>query len=56
MANVNRIIAEVVEMIIGEQKGQRNEEWYDDECKEAARLNNIAKQTIINRYTKKKQG
>jgi hypothetical protein len=38
-----------MEDITGEKKNHRIEEWYDDKCKEAVRLKNKARQTVLNR-------
>jgi hypothetical protein len=42
----------VAEEIISEKKNQRNEEWCDEEHEDIVRLKNIARQIMINRYTR----
>jgi hypothetical protein len=37
--------------MIGEKKEQRNEEWYDDKCRETIQKEECCK-TMINRYTR----
>jgi hypothetical protein len=48
-------ILETAEVEIGEQRKERNEDWYDEECQIAMKAKNDARKKCLNKETRKKR-
>ena len=53
MDNIRKVILEVAKEEIGEQRKERNQDWYDEECQAAMKGKNDARRKCLNKGTRK---
>jgi len=49
---IKNVIAESAKESLGEEKGRRNEEWFDEECRTAIQEKNYMKKIMLQRMTR----
>jgi hypothetical protein len=50
--NIKNVIVEAAKEPLGEKKGKRNEEWFDEECRTAIQEKNNMKKIMLQRMTR----